>query len=1309
MLKKIAFAGVGLALLASPLLTSADTISDLQAQIQALVAQIAALQGQTKPVAPTPPLQPDDYGTGTTVGNYCPNLSITMRKGSRDATTGGQVIDLQTFLAGYYDLPEEGLVTGYFGRNTEAAVIRFQKQYSLPAFGIVGSLTRAKIGQVCGGGTKPELPNCPQYMPAQCPAGQHNEYGPVTTNERGCQILNARCVPDTTNDTNGFPSLTFSAQPVTESAFNFTFDPGRWTYYGYKIDYGDGETMPLCSEQQGCVRGGTQTTHGFTTPGQHTVTLYAIKMGVPSVARTLSITSSGNPTTNDANSVRITQPAAGSVFKQDSYIPVTVTGSVSRKAYGNIMVYQKVNGNWTALPSMWPINTTNSFVGPGQFTVNVPNVIFGSNTSLTWPTPPGEWGLSAEMYTYGCGGYDCSPPIDRNLAKSAIVPITITSVGGDTRPTSITVTAPNGGESWQIGSQNTITWAPYQYGPDINPSKDVTAYLERYLGEKENGEKVFETLGKVVEDGRASIHWSGMIDQWNNFATPGTSYYIRVVNNVTGATDRSNAPFTLTRSEAVDLVIDGQQGPINAGAEYAGTHLLVWNSSAQQSIRACRFVSNIAGADVLEDRDWSHTGSARIEFWPIWAAGLNGQRGFISISCTLTTGEVIRDEISFIPTGVVLPKASLQVTSPNGGEQLSIDQPFNIKWVEKGLQSASVALYKNDQWYAWLLKDAPSSTYVTDEKSMTWYPSSSNVSSADGNVYKIYITAKKSDGTGYVDDKSDAPFSFIPAAANYGVVVVTDPNAGTTWTLSADQNTPTNISVSFNASNLPKNPVVWFNLVDQQSGVVTPLGMTRSAVVNGANTFTTTLYRPNGGYDLTSGRTYKLQSILSNIPYSTWTKPYVSGCVPTETSWTSAKCGADQVPGTIISVAESASFRIGIGNTNSDGTLSPWGKKLGIRDENIPNGQFRRVNLKRNGDQLEATLPAQVVTDEPYFNYNNGGGMGSAKIGAYFVGKFTYGNPSPPIEFDMSNPQWSVARLYVDGQLANTYGGNSGSPTYSRVFNGGTHVIEIEYESNWHAGTFAARIGRIVSPSQYVGAGTISSVLNQIEQQVGAFNVAAASVYESGDDTKGGIQLSLPALSGPTVLVLSSYDPVLWHWGPTNDNMSKIKAIVVYSFAGAAAADLAGSIPVYRIRGTYIGDGNGGMTPAQVAQKIGRPVDSFATAYDPTSLTLPPFPPKPPVVTLGTYRGYLNGDLFITTANISQSDALANCKLNAGNNPTSSIRCTWNDIEIYNAPAAPTEYPYMNDAAKVSTNSNLANALTALESALKALIGKLGQ
>src|SRR3989344_2625985 len=154
MLKKIAFAGAGLALLASPLISSADTLSDLQAQIQALMAQIAALQGQTQPVAPNtpfsvPPQQPDDYGTGVTAPNYCPKLSITMQRGARDATTRAQVSELQAFLTSYYNLDENIVVGGYFGNLTHQYLVRFQTEQGLPTFGIAGSLTRAKIAGVC--------------------------------------------------------------------------------------------------------------------------------------------------------------------------------------------------------------------------------------------------------------------------------------------------------------------------------------------------------------------------------------------------------------------------------------------------------------------------------------------------------------------------------------------------------------------------------------------------------------------------------------------------------------------------------------------------------------------------------------------------------------------------------------------------------------------------------------------------------------------------------------------------------------------------------------------------------------------------------------------------------------------------------------------------------------------------------------------------------------------------------------------------------------------------------------------------------
>ncbi len=140
--------------------------------------------------------------------------------------------------------------------------------------------------------------------------------------------------------------------------------------------------------------------------------------------------------------------------------------------------------------------------------------------------------------------------------------------GGTTTPPTpvagIRVTAPNGGERWEMGVLNTVTWTPYQYNPDINPAKDVTANLEvKYR------DGSYTTVGKVQESGKASIHWiTGELDsatQGGKFADPNHTYYIRVVNNVTGAWDRSDESFTLL-PKPVDLKVNGSDGPITATA-----------------------------------------------------------------------------------------------------------------------------------------------------------------------------------------------------------------------------------------------------------------------------------------------------------------------------------------------------------------------------------------------------------------------------------------------------------------------------------------------------------------------------------------------------------------------------------------------------------------------------------------------------------------------------------------------------------------------------------------------------------------------
>lgn len=105
---------------------------------------------------------------------YCPNLTVTMQFGATDATTGGQVTQLQRFLADYYDLNPADYVTGSFRRLTRENVRRFQCETMSvcsgsevsTGWGRVGPMTRVKIADTCGVGTQtyssPTSPYTPQ-------------------------------------------------------------------------------------------------------------------------------------------------------------------------------------------------------------------------------------------------------------------------------------------------------------------------------------------------------------------------------------------------------------------------------------------------------------------------------------------------------------------------------------------------------------------------------------------------------------------------------------------------------------------------------------------------------------------------------------------------------------------------------------------------------------------------------------------------------------------------------------------------------------------------------------------------------------------------------------------------------------------------------------------------------------------------------------------------------------------------------------------------------------------------------------------
>jgi putative peptidoglycan binding protein len=204
---KIRSIGIALliaAALAMPLLASAQTVTTLEQQLQALLTEITALQQSgvttvTQPVAAQPTVT-----SSTDTDIICPNLIRTLSLGS----TGTDVANLQGFLAQNPLIYPEGTVTAYFGTLTQDAVQRWQSVYGIvssgsPAttgYGVVGPRTRAAIAASCAdhSGTtstmsSPSSITMPASQQPLCPVAPEpvtsclGTWSPIT-NATGCTI-----------------------------------------------------------------------------------------------------------------------------------------------------------------------------------------------------------------------------------------------------------------------------------------------------------------------------------------------------------------------------------------------------------------------------------------------------------------------------------------------------------------------------------------------------------------------------------------------------------------------------------------------------------------------------------------------------------------------------------------------------------------------------------------------------------------------------------------------------------------------------------------------------------------------------------------------------------------------------------------------------------------------------------------------------------------------------------------------------------------------------------------------------------------
>ncbi len=146
---KIVSVSVTLAVLASPLIASADAIRDLQIRINDLIVQVALLKGNLK--------IPEGVTSYGGIAQGCVSLTRNLTPGDTDAATDGRVSALQRFLADEPGIYPEALVTGYFGPATKRAVQNWQRSHGIissgdtsSGYGSIGPRTRVAMAAGCG-------------------------------------------------------------------------------------------------------------------------------------------------------------------------------------------------------------------------------------------------------------------------------------------------------------------------------------------------------------------------------------------------------------------------------------------------------------------------------------------------------------------------------------------------------------------------------------------------------------------------------------------------------------------------------------------------------------------------------------------------------------------------------------------------------------------------------------------------------------------------------------------------------------------------------------------------------------------------------------------------------------------------------------------------------------------------------------------------------------------------------------------------------------------------------------------------------
>jgi hypothetical protein len=475
------------------------------------------------------------------------------------------------------------------------------------------------------------------------------------------------------------------------------------------------------------------------------------------------------------------------------------------------------------IPFIGDTSDANFTISSGTANVTAPNGgetwYVGSTQNITWTYtgPPSQydieystdngttWNLVATNVSVGAGGGSYAWVIPNTPSTQCLVRVTdmidptrtdVSNAVFTIAAPTITVVSPNGGESWLIGSTQTISW---------NSVGPISQVMIEYTSD---GGTTWNLIAAPVPNGTGGGTYS-----WTVPATPSGFCIVRVSDfMLSSINDVSNAFFTITSGTATVTAPNGGE------TWYVGsTQNITWTYTGAPSQYNIDYSTNNGStwSSVATNVSVGVGGGSYAWIIP------NTPSNQCLVRVTDVT-DVTRTDVSNAVFTIALP--TITVTSPNGLENWVVGSNQTITWTTMGPVSSVDIFYSTDNganWtniatnqpngvgggsYSWTVPNTPSTqclVRVSDFMIPTIVDQSDAVFTISANVPRSLTVVAPNGGESFTPGSTTNISWTFTGGVNQILIEYTTDN-GTNWSTIATMPV-TSSSYSWTIPNTPSN------------------------------------------------------------------------------------------------------------------------------------------------------------------------------------------------------------------------------------------------------------------------------------------------------------------------------------------------------------------------------------------------------------------------------------------------------------------------------------------------------------------------